>query len=105
MHGWIHLIIAIILEVTGTTCMKMSHGFTKLVPSVLVVVFYGSAVFFLTMALKRVPVSIAYAVWSGLGTALIAIIGFMFFKESATFIKIMSIGLIIFGVIGLNING
>ncbi|MEH2373701.1 DMT family transporter [Nostoc sp.] len=100
--SWIYLIAAIVFEVSGTTCMKLSQGFTKIVPSVLIFVFYGLCFSFLTLALKRLEVSVAYSVWAGLGTILIAIIGIIWFRESASFIKLLSIALIIIGVIGIN---
>ncbi|MEH2012932.1 DMT family transporter [Nostoc sp.] len=100
--SWIYLIAAILFEVSGTTCMKLSQGFTRILPSVLIFVFYGLCFTFLTFALKRLEVSVAYSVWAGLGTILIAIIGIIWFRESATFIKLMSIALIIIGVIGIN---
>lgn len=100
--SWIYLIAAILFEVSGTTCMKLSQGFTKIGPSILIVVFYGLCFTFLTLALKKLEVSVAYSVWAGLGTVLIAIIGIIWFRESATLIKLISIGLIIMGVIGIN---
>ena len=100
--SWIYLIAAILFEVSGTTCMKLSQGFTRILPSVLIFVFYGLCFTFLTFDLKRLEVSVAYSVWAGLGTILIAIIGIIWFRESATFIKLMSIALIIIGVIGIN---
>lgn len=104
MQYWLFLTFAIILEVAGTTSMKLSQGFTKIIPSVLIFVFYGASFTFLTFALKKIEVSTAYAVWSGVGTALIAIIGIFYFRESATALKIVSILLIIIGVIGLNLS-
>ncbi|MBN3949696.1 MAG: multidrug efflux SMR transporter [Nostoc sp.] len=100
--SWIYLIAAIVFEVSGTTCMKLSQGFTKIVPSVLIFVFYGLCFSFLTLALKKLEVSVAYSVWAGLGTILIAFIGIIWFRESASFIKLLSIALIIIGVIGIN---
>ncbi|MBD0390014.1 MAG: multidrug efflux SMR transporter [Nostoc sp. C3-bin3] len=100
--SWIYLIAAILFEVSGTTCMKLSQGFTKIGPSILIVVFYVLCFTFLTLALKKLEVSVAYSVWAGLGTVLIAIIGILWFRESATFMKLMSIALIIIGVIGIN---
>lgn len=82
--------------------MKLSEGFTKIVPSVFIFVFYGLCFTFLTFSLKRLEVSVAYSVWAGLGTILIASIGIIWFRESATFIKLISIALIILGVIGIN---
>jgi len=102
---WLYLALAILLEVSGTTCMKLSEGFTKVVPSILLFVFYTLSFGMLTLVLKRLDVSIAYAVWSGVGTALIAAIGVLWFKEPATALKLISIGLIIIGVVGLNLSG
>ncbi|HZM89424.1 MAG TPA: multidrug efflux SMR transporter [Blastocatellia bacterium] len=102
---WVYLGLAILLEVSGTTCMKLSEGFTKTVPSILLFVFYTLSFGMLTLALKKLDVSIAYAVWSGVGTALIATIGVLWFKEPATAMKLVSLGLIILGVVGLNLSG
>lgn len=104
MH-WMYLMFAILFEVTGTTCMKLSQGFTRILPSVLMFAFYGISFIFLTLAVKKIDISITYAIWSGLGTALIAMIGFVLFKEQATIVKIISISLIIIGVVGLNLKG
>jgi small multidrug resistance pump len=103
--SWLFLVLAIVLEVSGTTSMKLSQGFTRLLPSALVFVFYGLSLSALTLALKGIEVSIAYAVWSGLGTALIATAGVAWFKEPLTPLKLASIALIIVGVIGLNLGG
>jgi len=103
--AWLYLVLAILLEVSGTTCMKLSEGFTRVVPSILLFVFYTLSFSMLTLALKRIDVSVAYAVWSGVGTALIATIGVLWFKEPATALKLVSLGLIILGVIGLNMSG
>ena len=105
MNSWLYLLSAILLEVAGTTSMKFSAGFARLVPSILVLVFYGGAIVSLTLALKRIDVSVAYAVWSGLGTALIAVIGMTYFREPATALRLASIALIIAGVVGLNLGG
>jgi small multidrug resistance pump len=102
---WLYLALAIVLEVSGTTCMKLSEGFTKTVPSILLFVFYTLSFSMLTLALKKIDVSVAYAVWSGVGTALIATIGVLWFKEPATAMKLISLGLIIIGVVGLNLTG
>ena len=102
---WLYLVLAILLEVSGTTCMKLSQGFTKLVPSILLFVFYTLSMGMLTLALKKIDVSVAYAVWSGVGTALIATIGVVWFKEPAAAFKLISIALIIVGVVGLNLSG
>jgi small multidrug resistance pump len=80
MH-WICLALAILFEVAGTTCMKLSVGFTRTVPAVLMGIFYCICFFFLALALKKIDVSLAYAIWSGVGVALIASIGVLYFRE------------------------
>jgi small multidrug resistance pump len=102
--GWILLVVAILLEVVGTTNMKLSEGFSKLVPSVLVLFFYALSIIALTFAVHRLDVSVAYAVWSGMGTALVAMIGIWFFQESLTTTKLIALGLIIVGVAMLHLT-
>ncbi|WP_083389663.1 multidrug efflux SMR transporter [Trichormus sp. NMC-1] len=102
--SWVYLIIAIIFEVFGTTCMKLSEEFTKIVPSIFIFVFYGLCLIFLTLSLRKLEVSIVYAVWSGLGTIVITSIGIVWFRESFTLVKLISILLILVGVIGLNLG-
>jgi small multidrug resistance pump len=105
MKTWLLLTAAILLEVAGTTSMKISAGFTRLVPSVLIFVFYAASFTVLTLALRKLDISIAYAIWSGLGTVLITVIGIFWFKEPATALKLTCILLIILGVGGLNLGG
>lgn len=100
-----YLLLAILAEVTGTICVKLSQGFTRLVPSVLIFVFYGLSLGFLGLALKKVDLSIAYAVWSGLGIAFIASVGILYFREPMTIMKMGSLALIVAGVVGLNLVG
>jgi small multidrug resistance pump len=100
--GWVLLIVAILLEVAGTTNIKLSEGFSRPVPSVLVLFFYALSIIALTFAVNRLDVSVAYALWSGMGTALVAIIGLWFFQESITIIKVVALGLIIVGVVMLH---
>lgn len=104
MLATLYLIIAIILEVAGTTSMKLSHGFTKPLPSILIFVFYLFSFIALTLSLKKLEISVAYAIWAGLGTLLIAIIGVVFFHETMTAIKMGSLSLIIIGVMGLKLG-
>ena len=104
MISWIYLTIAISLEVAGTTAMKVSDGFTKTIPSVAMFVFYILSLVALTMALKKFDVSMAYAIWSGLGTALITFVGVFYFKETMSLLKLGSITLIIVGVVGLHLS-
>ncbi len=104
MTAGFFLLLAILLEVAGTTSMKLSDGFTHIGPSILIFVFYALSFVFLALTLKRLEVSLAYAVWSGLGTLLIAIMGVIFFHEPMTIIKACSLGLIIMGVVGLKLG-
>jgi small multidrug resistance pump len=88
----------------GTTCMKLSEEFTRLVPSILIFIFYGLCLTFLTLSLRKIDVSIVYAVWSTLGTIVISSIGIVWFRESSTPIKVMSMFSRIIRVIGLNVG-
>ncbi len=103
--SWLYLFLAIGSEVVGTTCMKLSAGFTRPWPSVALFVAYGASLGLLTLALKGIEVSVAYAVWSGLGTALIATIGVVAFDEAVSVPKVVCLLLIIVGVVGLNLSG
>ena len=103
--SWILLVAAICLEVCGTTCLKLSEGFTRLVPSVLIFVFYGACFVLMTFAVKKLDLSLSYAIWSGVGTLLIALIGIFWFKEPLTLMKAVSMALIIAGVVGVNLAG
>ena len=105
MQQWLYLILAIVFEVAGTTAMKFSEGFTKTIPSVVMFVFYILSLVALTYALKKIDMSMAYAVWAGVGTALITVVGIVFFKEPSSMLKIVSIVLIIAGVVGLHLSG
>lgn len=105
MQHWLYLAAAIFLEVAGTTSMKLSAGFTRLLPSALIFVFYALSFVALTLALRRIDLGVAYAIWAGIGTALIAVIGIVGFDEPLTALKLASIGLIIAGVVGLNLGG
>jgi small multidrug resistance pump len=104
MLFWIYLLIAILTEVVGTTMMKVSQGLTRLIPSILMFVLYGVSFVFMALALKKIEVSTAYAIWSGVGTAMIAAIGIIWFRESFNFPKMLGIVLIIGGVVLLNLK-
>lgn len=101
---WFWLMLAIVLEVSGTTSMKLSQGLTRPLPSVLVFVFYAASLVSLVLALKKIPMSIAYATWAGLGTATVALIGVLYFKEGAGPLRLACIALIILGVVGLRLT-
>ncbi|MDY0390632.1 MAG: multidrug efflux SMR transporter [Desulfobulbus oligotrophicus] len=98
------LVLAIMFEVAGTVCMKLSTGFTRLVPTVLMVFLYTVCFGFLTLSLKKIDVSVAYAIWSGIGTALIAAVGIIWFREPVTMLKICGILAIVGGVVVLNLS-
>jgi len=101
IFAWTYLIIAIVMEVAGTTSMKLSQGFTQLTPSIFIFVFYFGSLVFLAFSLKRLQIGFAYAIWSGLGTLLIAMLGIGIFQEPITFFKAASLLCIIVGVMGL----
>jgi small multidrug resistance pump len=103
--SWLYLVAAVVVETIGTACMKLSEGFHKLVPSVLLFIFYALSFGLITLAVKRIEVSVAYAIWSGAGTALIAVVGILWFQESVTLLKVVSLAMIVLGVVGLNIGG
>jgi small multidrug resistance pump len=102
--NWTFLLLAILFETVGTTAMKMSSGFTRIGPAIVMGICYILCFTLLTLALKQLDVSLAYAIWSGVGTALITIIGIWWFNESVSTLKVLSIVLIILGVIGLHIS-
>jgi small multidrug resistance pump len=101
-QAWAVLSVAILLEVAGTTSMRLSEGFTRLTPSVLIFVFYAGSFALNTLVIRVLGLSVVYGVWSGVGTVLTAMIGIYYFKEPATALKMASIGLIIIGVMGLH---
>ena len=105
MQSWFLLVAAIAAEVGGTTCLKLSDGFSRLVPSIGVFVLYPLSFVFLANVLTRIDVSVAYAIWSGLGTALVAAIGILLLGEPMTLLRLASVGLIILGVVGLQLTG
>ena len=98
---WFLLALAILSEVVGTLALKMSNGFSILIPSIIVVVGYGTSLWFLALCLKSFDVGMAYAIWAGTGTALVSIAGIFLFKEPMTAIKAVSLALVILGVVGL----
>jgi small multidrug resistance pump len=105
MQSWFVLIAAIAAEVGGTTCLKLSEGFSRLVPSLGVVVLYALSFVFLAWVLKSIDLGVAYAIWSGLGTALVAAVGVLVFGEAVSAVRLVSIGFIILGVVGLQLSG
>jgi len=103
MEGWIVLGAAIACEVAGTTFMKLSDSLTKWIWIPPMLVAYILSLLGLALALRTIEVGIAYSVWAGIGTLLVAVIGITFFSESVSLLKIASIALVIAGVVGLNL--
>jgi small multidrug resistance pump len=99
------LAIAIAIEVVGTLALRASDGFTRLVPSAITFVAYGTAFWLLALIVRSIPISTTYAIWSGVGTAAIAAIGMIILGEPAGAVKVLSIALIVAGVVGLNLSG
>ncbi|WP_094227821.1 DMT family transporter [Methanolobus psychrotolerans] len=102
--SYFYLAFAIMFEICGTTCMKLSEGFTKPLPSILIFMFYGISFIAFTIALKKIDVSVAYAIWAGLGVAMISLIGHIGFNEPMPLVRIASLTLIALGVIGLHLS-
>ncbi|MFI6366957.1 DMT family transporter [Nocardia sp. NPDC050630] len=100
------LALAIASEITATVSLKISDGFTKLVPAIIVVIGYSAAFFFLSQALKRgMPIGVAYGIWSAVGVAAIAVIGVLFLDERLSLIQVGGIALVILGVLALELGG
>ncbi|AQQ69301.1 QacE family quaternary ammonium compound efflux SMR transporter [Microbulbifer agarilyticus] len=100
--GYLYLAIAIIAEVVATTALKASDEFSKVTPSIIVVVGYGVAFYFLSLVLKTIPVGVAYAIWAGLGIVLISIVGLVVFDQKLDWAAIVGISFIIIGVVVMN---
>jgi multidrug transporter EmrE-like cation transporter len=103
LNAWMMLGLAIVAEVIGTTALKASESFTRLVPSLIVVVGYGVAFYCLSLVLKSVPVGIAYAIWSGLGIVLITAVAWLLYGQRIDLAGLIGMGLIIAGVVVLNV--
>jgi small multidrug resistance pump len=102
MLNALYLGLAILAEVIATSALKTSDGFSRLWPSLVTVVAYGIAFYLLSQTLKRMEIGVVYAIWSGAGTAAMALVGYWVFNEQLDALKVVSIGLIVLGVIGLN---
>lgn len=101
--NWLFLSIAIVAEVIATSALKAADGFTRLGPSLVVIAGYGISFYFLSLALRGIPVGVAYAVWSGVGIVLISVIGWLAFGQTLDAAAVFGIGLIMAGVIVLNV--
>lgn len=105
MLAWAYLALAIATEVAGTVALRYSDGFTKLLPSAIVVVTYTLSFWLLALTLRQLEISLVYAVWAGVGTAAIALIGMTALGEPVNALKVASIALVIAGVVGLSAAG
>jgi len=101
--NWLFLAIAIISEVTATSALKASNGFTRLLPSVAVVLGYASAFYFLSLVIRTIPVGVKYAVWSGVGIVLVVIIGWLVYGQKLDLPAVAGMALIIAGILVLNL--
>lgn len=103
--SWVILFFAIVFEVAGTLTLKFTEGMTRLWPTVLMFAFYLVSLFGLSMAVSKIPVGTAYAVWSGVGTLMVAVLGVFWLKEEVTVLRSVSMLLIVIGVAGLYLTG
>jgi len=103
MKTFLILLVAIIAEVVATSALKASEGFTRLIPSVIVVIGYGVAFTCLSLTLKTIPIGIAYAIWSGIGTALVTLVAWLYYKQHLDLPAIFGICLILTGTVIMNV--
>lgn len=103
MSSQLALLIAILSEVAATSALKASEGFTRLAPSIVVVIGYGAAFYFLSLALRTIPMGVAYAIWSGIGIVLISIAGWVLYAQKLDLAALAGIALIIAGVFVLQV--
>lgn len=99
---WLYLVLAVVGEVIGTSALKASEGFTRPIPAVICLAAFASALFFLSLTLKVIPVGVVYAIWSGIGIVLISVIGYLVFGQVLDLAAIIGLGLIIAGVVVIN---
>lgn len=100
---WLFLVLAIVAEVVATSALKASEGFTRPLPSLLVVAFYGVAFFLLAQTLRVLPIGVAYAIWSGLGIVLISLVGWLWYGQALDAAALAGMGLIVAGVVVVNL--
>jgi small multidrug resistance pump len=100
---WLYLVVAILAEVIATTALKLSEGFTRPAPSLLVVLGYAGAFYFLSKVLNDIPISVAYAIWSGAGIALVGVVGWVWLDQKLDLAALLGMGLIVCGVLVINL--
>ena len=103
MNNWVYLGLAIVSEVLATASLKSTEGFTRLVPSIVVLVGYSAAFYFLSLTLDTIPIGVAYAVWSGVGVATITLVSFVLYEQKIDVAGLVGIGLIVAGVVVLRL--
>jgi small multidrug resistance pump len=103
MANYLYLLIAIMFEVVATTALKQTHGFTRLTPSIVAVLGYALAFYFLSLPLRTLPVGVVYALWSGIGIVLVTAIGWVWFRQHLDGPAIFGIALIMAGVLVINL--
>lgn len=103
MRSYLYLLIAIACELTGTTFLKRSEGFSKLIPSIIVVIAMVAAFYFLSLAIRHIPIGVAYAIWSAVGIVCITLIGAIFFKQIPSIPVIIGLAFIVIGVVVVNL--
>jgi small multidrug resistance pump len=103
MKYWLFLAIAIISEITATSSLKASAGFTRVIPSIVVVIGYALSFYFLSLTLKSIPIGVAYAIWAGLGIVLLAIVGWVFYDQQLDTAALIGMSFILAGVIIMNL--
>ena len=103
MNNWVYLGLAIFSEVVATASLKSTEGFTRLLPSIVVLVGYSAAFYFLSLTLDTIPIGVAYAVWSGVGVATITLVSFVLYDQKIDAAGLIGIGLIVTGVIVLRL--
>ena len=101
--NWVWLAIAIVAEVIATSALKAADGFSKLAPSVIVVLGYGIAFYCLALTLRSIPIGIVYAIWSGIGIVLISLVGYFVYRQQLDMPAIIGLGLIVAGVVVINV--
>lgn len=104
-RGMMFLFGAIVCELIGTNALKATEGFTRLTPTLIVIAGYGASFYLMSLSLRTIPLGVAYAIWSGLGTAAIAVIGVLIWREQLNIAGVIGIVLIIVGVVLLNLFG
>jgi len=104
MRGYVYLIVSILFEVAGSAFLKLSDGFTNLMPSILLIIFYGISFTIFVFALKTISLSVGYSIWAGLGTAGSALVGVFLFNEHMSSTNIVGLIVIMGGVVIMNMN-